>query len=314
MRTWVLLATTGAFWISGCTLKSEEDRFREGIPNSEEVALRAKSEGGDVQKQSAGLAPLTGSQGTALFYAFTRDITRGIDGGTAAILGIVWAVVHTPPTEISQNKAVWGPGRSSSLEPVVWRLSVTEVAANEYDYVLHARPAASQSEADYRSILVGHGYGVTHALHRSGNFSFDSDALRALDPSSVKEEGTTKVTYDGRTFPRMIHAESKRRDGRFWDATVEHASDGAGTLRVVANDDLDDSKQTKREDVTVQSRWSTNGAGRADVDISGGDLPVSSVRATECWNSGFARSYYTDNAGFAATSGNPASCVFPAAQ
>jgi hypothetical protein len=76
--------------------------------------------------------------------------------------------------------------------------------------------------------------------------------------------------------------------------------------------DIDDSKQTKLEDVTVESRWNQTGAGRADITIKGGDLPasISEVDAKECWGVDFSQSYYEDSVNFAPTAGDPNSCVY----
>jgi hypothetical protein len=76
--------------------------------------------------------------------------------------------------------------------------------------------------------------------------------------------------------------------------------------------DIDDSKMAKLEDVTVNSRWNASGAGRADITISGGDLPASTpeVDAEECWGTDFTQSYYDDSVGFAPMAGVASACVY----
>ena len=61
-------------------------------------------------------------------------------------------------------------------------------------------------------------------------------------------------------------------------------ADRTGTLSVDAHADTDESKASLLEDVSLLSRWHADGAGRADLAISGGDLPASIplVTTSEC--------------------------------
>ncbi len=63
----------------------------------------------------------------------------------------------------------------------------------------------------------------------------------------------------------------------------------------------------------VKSRWQDSGAGRCDVDYSGGDLAIT-VTASECWGENFLETYYQDSLGLTATQGEEGSCVFAAAE
>lgn len=303
---------------SGCTLKmSDESRFSEPIPLGSDVALGVPgSTGAATRAQATGIHIASDPPGgitasPAPWYQFTRNVTDAVDLGTGFVLGAIWLVAHTPPTSVEAHRAVWGPGRGTALDPVVWRLTVTEVGDREYDYELDARPKASASESDYRAILKGHGFGATHPEHRRGNFTIDNDAYRALDPSRASwDSGTVKVTFDGRTFPATIQADVKHSaDPDFYDVTVTHQKDGSGALDITAFGDVELVKDGRRENVTLHSRWNTTGAGRADLEISGGSTP-STVKGSECWSTTFARSYYSDNVNYRPTEGNAASCVF----
>src|SRR5690606_19770383 len=112
----------------GCSAPtSDADRFREAIPNQEEVALRVPgaetANTGNVGKQTLRIADLASGDGTARYYRFSRDLTNVVDFGTAVILGSVWAIVHTEPTTVDAKTAVWGPGAASALEPAVWKFT-----------------------------------------------------------------------------------------------------------------------------------------------------------------------------------------------
>jgi hypothetical protein len=47
------------------------------------------------------------------------------------------------------------------------------------------------------------------------------------------------------------------------------------------------------EDARIRSRWQADGAGRADVTATGGDLGTSSASFSQCWNTQF-RTVYED--------------------
>ena len=47
--------------------------------------------------------------------------------------------------------------------------------------------------------------------------------------------------------------------------------------------------------------------------MAGGDLGATQAIASECWGTSFQRTFYTDNASFAPTEGDPATCAFATA-
>jgi hypothetical protein len=300
----------------GCMIKTEDDasRFRQAIPASSDVKLSIPKEG--ATSTTASFHTKGGDSPTAYakYYRFTRDMADAVDWGTAEILGLVWIIVHSPPTHVTAKQAVWGPGNGNALDPVVWRMTVTEVGDDEYDYVLAGRPKASTSEADFRPILTGHGWGEKHPMHRKGTFAWDNDAYRSLDAARAKDDGNVKVDFDLRTYPATIVAEAHTpKDEKGWfKVGVTHEKNGGGAVDISALGDVDDSKATKLENVTLHSRWNETGAGRADVEITGGDAP-STIDASECWSSSFFRVYYKDTISFEPASGDESSCAFESA-
>ena len=224
-------------------------------------------------------------------------------------------MVHTRPTTVASHEATWGPGADNALSPVVWRLKVTEVSSGVFDYELDGRPKASTAETDYLAVLKGRGYGRSHAEHRNGYFLVDNDAAKKLDPARAHDQGTTKIAHHLSSWPATIAVEIRPTPAPNWvDITVSHQPDGAGAVDVDALTDIEETnKDSKLEDVVMHNRWAKTGAGRADVQFSGGSVPMM-VKATECWSTQFDRSYYTDSAGLAPTVGDPASCAFPDAQ
>jgi hypothetical protein len=300
----------------GCMMKADDgDKFREPIPEASDVSLSVPSSGNAGAKSAEAIGPTGTDPGYAKFYQFTRNITDGVDFVTGVILGSVWLVVHTHPTTVSDHEATWGPGNGDALSPVVWRLKVTEASAGVFDYELDGRPKASTSEGDYLAVLKGRGYGKAHPEHRNGWFVVDNDAAQTLDPARAHDHGTAKVTHHLSAWPGTIAVELRPTPDPNWvDVTVTHNSDGSGAVDLSGLTDVEDqNKDGNLEDVVMHNRWAQTGAGRADVQISGGSMP-SLIKATECWSTSFYRSYYTDNVNYQPTAGDPAACAFPDAQ
>lgn len=311
----ITLSTVTAFG-SGCAAPVDNaEKFREPLPNQEEVALRVPSNGAGAtttKSTSAGLHITTepgigDGVSKARYYQMTRDLTAAVDFGTAIILGSIWAIVHTPPTTIESKKAVWGPGSGNALEPAIWRFSVTEVGDAEYDYVLEGQP---KEGGEWLPVLTGHGFGKSRPEHKQGWFKADNDNYKKLEPTRGHDEGTTKVTFDLKQLPASINVELRPNAAKGWaDVNVIHQTGGAGSVEITGLADIDDSKATKLEDVHLISQWATNGSGRADVVMKNGDLPFT-VDATECWSTSFARVYYQDTVNFEPKSGDPNVCAF----
>ena len=310
--TWTLGVALGMVQL-GCAVNVDDgEKFREPIPESSQVRLALPGSSG---ASSASETLAYGTVGErAKFYEFTRALADGVDKVTGSILGSIWIVVHTRPTTVAHHEATWGPGADNALSPVVWRLKVTEVSAGVFDYQLDGRPKGSTAESDYLAVLKGRGYGRSHAEHKNGWLSVDNDAAEKLDPARARDRGTTKITHHLQSFPATIAVEMRPTPAPDWtDITVTHEADGSGAVDVSALTDIEETnKDGKLEDVVMHNRWAKTGAGRADVQISGGSVPVL-VKATECWSSLFDRSYYADSAGLAPTVGDPAACVFPGA-
>jgi hypothetical protein len=323
----VWAAVLAAFVLPGCVLEKKEDdvdKFREAIPEAKAVEVS----GPESAQSTTGAESSTLSEDEpwangpwAKYYGFTRHVRQGVNGIAGAVLGSIWIIVNTHPTDVTDSEATWGP-YTDALEPVTWRFRVTEVGEKEYDYKLEGRPKGSSSDADYRAVLSGHGWGRGHEKHGDGFFQLDLDTGRALDPFNYSDEsGTVKITHDLPpditsnlfTQPRTVTAEVYPSDSDEWFTASSHSNeDGTGTLLVTAFADADDSDLTQKENITIASQWNNQGAGRADIALSGGDVPTEypSITAVECWDSDFYRVYYNDSVNYESTEGDAAACVY----
>jgi hypothetical protein len=315
---------------NACTLQKADDvaEYREALPMADSVAVAgpdADASGARTQSQVHGSSGLLGvgspaSADVAKWYAFTRGVRDGVNVVTRDVLAGVWLIVHSAPSDVSEGHAEWGP-YTDPLEPASYRFRVERVAPGEYDYTLEGRPKASSADADYRAVLHGKGYGRLDPRHGDGSFTIDLDAAKALDPlRHQNDSGTVTISHDLpasisrnlNALPRTINAEVTPQSETWVRIRSQANADATGALDVDAHADTDDSKATLLEDISVQSRWTANGAGRADISVAGGDLPltVPLVSATECWSTDFSRAYYADSATLEPTFGDITSCVY----
>lgn len=301
--------------LGACTPSTADDELlvrniRENLPKASQVALAepAGAKTGSTPQAFEGfgstLQPQGGASTLAEYYLFTRHIFDGVNLGTGWILGTVQLIVAYPPSNVENKTATWGPA-SEAENPAEWRLVVTKGDDNSYTYSFEGRPKGTNGA--FKPTLEGTAKGKT------GHFVLDFDAANELDPARLgadSESGTTTVDYDISQLPSTITASVRPTGEAYYDVTVTRQIDGGGLVDITSHDDLDTAKNTKLEDVTMNSRWISSGAGRADVTVSGGDLadPPGTVTITECWSPSFERSYYTDSAGLAMTEGNITLC------
>ena len=329
-RLWfgtLALGTLALGTLGGCTLDKKDDgadEFREAVPQSESVALSGPDAKGSTSTAAAGPSRRTLATGSPLpyakWYGFTREMRGGVNHVTADVLIGVWAIIHTVPTSVSKDSATWGPW-TEALDPASYRFRIERVGVDEYDYVLEGRNKRSTADADFRAVLSGHGYGKLRPEHGQGKFTIDLDVAKALDPFKHEDDsGSVTITHalphdfseNLDALPRTITAVVTPAGEAHYSVESVAKVDHTGSIHVDAHVDIDDSKTTKLEDVVIDSRWAATGAGRADIDIAGGDLPVGipMVSAVECWGTDYQQSYYTDSANFAPTTGAVTACVY----
>ena len=327
----VAASVLAACLLPGCLLQKQDDgeEYREAVPRREAIVVAGPES--DAAADTSAPGPSAQANGPlsrtpyAKWYGFTRVVRGGVNLVTAAVLGSAWIIVHTEPTSVQDGEAIWGP-YTDALEPVTYRFRVTRVGEAKYDYVLEGRPKASTSDDAYRALLKGHGFGKRHAQHGEGDFTIDLDVARALDPfAHQNDSGTVHVVHhlphdmdEGHgALPRSISAEvtpDPAVNPESFSVTSVANLDGTGALHVDARADMDDTKMTQLEDISIDSRWRADGAGRADISIAGGDVPADPgmVSAVECWGSDFMRSYYSDSVDFEPSEGAVSACVYDA--
>ncbi len=242
----------------------------------------------------------------AEWYVATREVTRGLNAGTAYVLVLVHTVVWFPPTSVEGKTYTWGP-HHEPLDPAEWRLSVTDQGDGTYAWNLDGR-SLTEDNAVFETLIAG-----TAGDDRTGDFTLDFDAAERVNPVDNDGRGVIAVRYDlaARTLDMDIDT-TEELDGApqdvHFDYTYAEQPDRSGDMVFSILADSDD-PGTAKEEATLRSRWLSTGAGRADVRLRSGDLDVE-VTASECWNTMFRRTYYTDSASWQPTEGSVDDCAF----
>jgi hypothetical protein len=322
----------GLALVPACGL-GDDNEFRDGVPTSDAVELKVPQSQsqtqGSLSASGDGMVTVRGALlgETADTYKITRTVTAVVNGGTLAVLTLVHTIVQFPPTDLSTDTAVWGP-HTEPLSPNAWRLTVTRVAPHSFDYVLAAKPKLADDSA-FVAILSGHHNAVTGARGRAveglgnGAFTVDWDAAQTL-PEHDKNVGKAAFTYARASFTGtgtigvVFTGIKDDGNGEIYNANYLYAdTPGAGgDFQYAAHRDAlpgPGLTGSAKELFTVHSRWLETGAGRADVQISGGDSPAPSPIVNECWDADFSSTFKNTSYDPAQTWGQESTCVFSSA-
>lgn len=314
--------------LAGCTLEKRDDasEFREALPLSTSVAIDGPDSaraGDPAAGGSERLAVRSSANEPAFWYTFTRNVRDGVNLVTGGVLAGVWLIVHTEPSELEEDRALFGPYEGDALDPARYRLEVTRIGEDRFEYRLEGQ---SKAGGDYLAVLVGDGYSRQSAMHGDGRFVLDLDHARTLDPSRhANDSGKVTIEHDlpadiGRkrnALPRVIRAVLEPAGQERVEITSHALEDATGELTVGARVNLEDSDSDALEDVSITSRWRATGAGRSDILMSGGDIQaagVDVVSAVECWGTDFGRVYYSDSLGLAESVGDAGDCAYGTAR
>jgi hypothetical protein len=319
------LATT-----AGACAKDDADDFKDGVPQSQDVALVVPGNGASGSALTAD--GTTAIQGGLLgqqadFYKLTRDVTVVVNTAAVSVLALVKTVTNYPPTSVEMDTAVWGP-YTDPLSPNTWRLTVNRLARGQFHYVLEGK-AKTATDAGYVTVLSGDHNLADPASRRrrnlpeygSGNFLIDWNAAQTL-PEHDDNVGTAAFTYSRLSAAANVtidvtFTQVKDKDtGMLIDAGYAYTAvpGMGGTFDFKLTKDFV-TTTTALETMSIRSRWLETGAGRSDVMLSGGDLvaaqPITPATASECWDSNFLSVYMTNSYGDPGkTWGAESSCAF----
>jgi hypothetical protein len=294
----------------GAAVPASFDSFLAALPSRQTLEVTAPTARAPAAL-SASSASAVGE--TASLYVLTRQMTAQVNGVVGGALDTLGHISRTPPAAVTADSAVWGPF-SEPLSPVAARLLVTRVAPASHRFVLELRPRSGQ-DSDFEPFLQGASTGAPPGGPSEGTFALDLDVAHRLDPVAAPGQGRVVAGWGVVPAGRQVRvALGGVHVGSEPSTTAEIVStmlaDGSGSLIFDAEANLAGEPETL-EAGKVGSRWNPSGAGRADVELSGGDAGEG-ARITECWDTTFGRVYAQGISpdGGIGSEGDPAACAF----
>jgi hypothetical protein len=288
--------------ITACGTTVED--FRKAAPSNQGVDLKGPSASKKAGKLTGDRTRQEVVGDPALMPGVTLLTTFIVNGSVGLTLGVVASIIAQEPASITDAKAVWGP-LTQPLWADTFLFTMTQ-KAGVFTYVLEGRP--KESTGNFVTVLSG---SHTPALGTStGDFILDFGAShRLVHPGDALALGRAEVHYQ-RTAKGDVELKVAFREPDS-DYAFSQVKGGDGTFEFVVNSNFDP-KSAALEKLSVKSRWQVDGAGRADVTVTGGDA-VKQVRFTECWDVALNRLHYTDTLGLVATEGDATTCAFSTA-
>ncbi len=255
----------------------------------------------------------------ASYYVVTRQVTEHVNGMVKGVLGTVWYVVDNfEPTwsDVETNQAIWGPWSDSGLDPVETGVWVRAEDDGSHTWAIFQVPRGGNIEDDAAAIVAGVVDAGASSESSSGIFVFDFDLAAEMDPA-VDESGVFYVEYvkdpDGVAAVAAFEDFAEGSDAAI-NAIYAYDQDaaGGGEMDLAFLEDVGGSSEV--ELVTLKTRWTATGEGRADAAVVEGDLADSGVVASECWDDSFETVFWWDSIGFGEATGEEADCFFADAE
>ncbi len=289
--------------------------FRKGLPQAGDVAL--KLPGKTSQPLTSTGTRRDGLEGqTSDFYKLTREVTVFVNTGTAATLNLVEKIVQYPATSTTSDSATWGP-HTEPLSPNTWKLTVVRTAQDTYTYTLEGK-GKNEPDSAYRVVLSGNHVNLGSNLG-TGSFLIDWNLDRQL-PENANNFGTVTVTYSRTSATATVQIDADFAQVRH--GTTEPLVDAQYRYRATPGQGGAFEFQAAKDYVTttaaletgkIKSRWLETGAGRSDVQLSGGDLSAT-VTVNECWDSDFLSRFQNASYAPSLNYGAESVCAFATAE
>lgn len=319
----------------GCG-RIDDNEFAASVPTRDTVALVVPAPSATAStataRTSGGVTVRTGAiQGAvAKDYQLTAAVVTVVNGATGAILDLIKSVTLYPATSVSGDTAVWGPF-TDPLSANTYRLTVTRTAPHVFDWKLDGR-AKTASDDTFVTVLLGEHTRALDAAGQplegfgSGTFTLNWDNADML-PQHDSNVGQVAFTYartsptatvtDDVTFTNVLDScdpTTCSTNGQIFDAVYMYTSTpgAGGDLQYGANENFI-ATTAALETLSLHSRWQEDGAGRTDIQLTGGDVSAVPQSASECWDSNFLSQYSLTTYDPTLDWGSESSCVFATA-
>jgi len=297
----IIVALTGLAGL-GCFPGEENElpnEFQHAIPSAEIVKLVVPGSEDEATHQALEAAKADGDV-KAGFYLETINGVRELNIMTWGILHLVDDISGHPYTRELENGYEWGPF-TPALSLVTIKFTLTKDTDDSFSYALRMRQK-EEEDGTFQDVLTGTFLPEDGALHSKGTMALDFAMLHSLDPST-KTTGTLTFDYDTTNMRREIlisfaafqdehMAEPMDAIYSFREETDLSGEYSFSLTADVHRDDPRYEELTLKEDLSYHIRWQADGKGRADVQVTEGDLPhltppFVSYQVSECWDEFF---------------------------
>ncbi|WP_395835970.1 hypothetical protein [Cystobacter fuscus] len=316
MRTlWLLLLGCAA---SACVgnFSNDDLEFLNALPAREDLMARlpGSEERAGTRGPGQRVARLAVGE-AAQFYRNTQDASDVFNAGLEALLSRLELIQTEPPTTRALGKRSWGPMTLDASGTHEVRLLMTRTG-RVFDYRLEVRRTGS-GDAGWWTFLEGvfqadggmrRGAGAVHLqIGAAVANGFDLGWISEQGREWLSTQERLDIVYQTRTLPlrvemNFVSAQAKQE----FQYTYRKLPDGLGEMRFFIRTNLVPGEQ--REDLSVLSRWTRDGAGVARAAVTGGDVTEGlEEKQVECWNTSFQLTY-RQRSWNAAPEGSPEAC------
>jgi hypothetical protein len=295
-----------ALTLAACSPADPADQYRSALPTSGTLTIQTSGTG---DAGSGALVSKAAINGKSEFAMVSYNFAAGVNGGVAAFLYLIHSITWWQATSCDDQSCTWGPG-SSPNDLNDYRLVVTKVSADNYDYVLSAA-RKDPPGSPFLDIVVGHAHTGAFAHRGDGQFSvkFDNDALLAHHPLWLQSDfGTLDVRYDshGELQNQVVWRNTKYDDDDFNSPDVtdpvranvyfDFDANQRDLLVAFETIDLREKVALPEKTMTLHTQWTSAGAGRADVWFQ--DDTTATFTRLQCWGGapGYAQAYDSGDA------------------
>lgn len=338
------LLLCAALCVGLCCLEPDENElppeFQDAVPRADRVWLNVP--GADDETIGQGLALKGDGDTKAKWYLDTIGTARELNAMTWSLLHFVEDITGYPYTDEIENGFVWGPFTPAESKVTI-KFTLVREGHNQFSFALMMRPTLVDLDGDgeeeeenvggeFTDVLTGAYMPQDGVAHSSGNLKLIFDTFSEVDRTQ-KTTGVLSFEYDTTGENRevdIIFEDFQAPDMEEKVNATYHYSEGSGRsgefgfdlIGDIHKDDPDRQHLVKRENLSIFARWMKDGSGRADVRVTGGDLPTieppfESWESSECWDELFNQVYLQEQANpvegetyFGDPVGDESACVF----
>ncbi len=267
-------------------LFDEDAAFAAALPDADQLTLSSPGDPGSVSDAAAELFSLT--VGT---LAGGQQVLDGITSMTAEVLA-------TPPTERGEDYRVWGPVPSDDNPDLFLRIEMSRSSTGSaYTYALQV---AETSAGPWWELVSG-----TH-LAGLDDVALGTGSIELLDLTTGDQ---LLVDYDLQAL-RSVHMEQVDGGQPSLQWTWSEHDDGGGGLSYdQPADAIGKLSSVGATDLSVETTWLPDGAGRGVARLSGGAYAGSDIELLQCWDTSGSATWSWDSIGYTEPLGDESACA-----